>query len=63
MDNRVKQRISYALKCKPSEVPEEPLALEKALKERRAKLKKEKEAKPKKVQETKLRKVKEAKHG
>jgi len=45
MDQRTKIRVAFALKCKPSEVPEAPEELEKALKERRAKLKKEKEAK------------------
>jgi len=45
MDNRVKQRVAYALKCKPSEVPEDTEGLKKALDKRRADLKKAKEAK------------------
>jgi len=45
MDERTKTRVAFALKCEPSEVPEDPKELDKALKERRAKLKKEKEAK------------------
>lgn len=31
MDNNVKQRIAFALKCKPSEVPENPEELKVAL--------------------------------
>ncbi len=45
MDERVKQRIALALKCKPSEVPDDPMKLKDALDSRRAKLKKAKEAK------------------
>ncbi len=45
MDARVKQRIAYALKCEPSEVPEDALKLKKALEKRRSDLKKAKEAK------------------
>jgi len=39
----IKQRIAFALKCNPSEVPDEPEKLKKALEDRRAKLKKAKE--------------------
>ncbi len=39
MDIANKQRIAFALKCKPEEVPEEPEKLAEALKERRAELK------------------------
>jgi hypothetical protein len=38
MDERIKKRISFALKCKPEEVPEDPIELDKALNERRKKL-------------------------
>jgi len=45
MDARVRQRISWALKCKPSEVPDSPEKIKEALDKRRAKLKRDKEAK------------------
>lgn len=45
MDNRVRQRIAFALKCEPSEVPENPQKLKEALNKQREKLKKAKEAK------------------
>lgn len=45
MDERYKQRVAFALKCKPSEVPDDPVKLQEALDARRAKLKKAKEAK------------------
>jgi len=45
MDARIKQRVAFALKCKPSEVPEDIEGLSKALDKRRAELKKAKEAK------------------
>lgn len=45
MDARVKQRIAFALKCKPEEVPENSEELKKALDDRRAELRKAKEAK------------------
>ncbi len=45
MEDWIKQRVAFALKCKPSEVPDEPLELEKAMKERRAKIKKAKDVK------------------
>ena len=38
----IKQRIAFALKCKVSEVPDDPEKLKKALEDRREKLKKEK---------------------
>ncbi len=39
MDNNVKQRIAFALKCKPEEVPENIEELKAALDNRRAELK------------------------
>jgi len=42
MNNNVKQRIAFALKCKPEKIPEDHQELGKALQERRAKLKKDK---------------------
>lgn len=45
MDNRMKQRIAFALKCKPSEVPDNPEKIKEALDKRRDKMKKDKEAK------------------
>uniref|UniRef100_A0A6M3KKQ1 Uncharacterized protein n=1 Tax=viral metagenome TaxID=1070528 RepID=A0A6M3KKQ1_9ZZZZ len=42
MKDRVKQRIAFALQCKPSEVPEDPEELKKALEDRRAVLKSKK---------------------
>ncbi len=39
MEKAVKQRIAFALKCKPEEVPENPEQLKKALQERRDQLK------------------------
>ena len=45
MNELLKNRIAYALKCKPSEVPTDPEELKKQLDMRRAKLKKDKEAK------------------
>jgi hypothetical protein len=41
----IKQRIAFALKCEPEEVPDEPEKLKKALEDRRAELKKAKEKK------------------
>jgi len=45
MDKSVKQRIAWALKCKPEEVPEEPEKLKEAFDNRLAKMKAAKEAK------------------
>lgn len=45
MDARIKQRVAFALKCKPSEVPEDIGELKKALDKRRSDMKKAKEAK------------------
>ena len=45
MESRVKQRVAMALRCKPSEVPDNPQELKDALNKQREKLKKEKEAK------------------
>ncbi len=42
MNDRVKKRIAWALKCKPEDVPEEPQNLAKALDKRIADLKKAK---------------------
>lgn len=43
MDSKaLKQRIAFALKCKPEEVPTDPEKLKKALENRRAELKKAK---------------------
>jgi len=38
MDERIKQRIAYALKCEPSEVPETQEGLRAALDNRRSEL-------------------------
>lgn len=46
MDNSIKQRIAYALQCKPEEVPEDPQDLQAALDNRRAKLREVKRGKP-----------------
>ncbi len=48
MDDRVKQRIAFALKCKPKDVPDTPEKLRQALSKRRSELK---AAKAKKVQD------------
>jgi len=45
MEKNMRQRIAFALKCKPEEVPEEPEKLKKALEDRRGILKRAKEAK------------------
>lgn len=45
MNEGIKQRTAFALKCKPSEVPDDPEELKKALEKRRADLKKAKEKK------------------
>ena len=45
MEKAVKQRIAYALKCKPEEVPDNPQDLKVALEARRAELKKAKKVK------------------
>jgi len=42
MELRMKKRIAWALKCDPTEVPEEPEAIAAALEKRRAELKKAK---------------------
>lgn len=44
MNKAVKQRIAFALKCKPEEVPDNPEELRKALDDRLAGLRKAKEA-------------------
>lgn len=45
MDGKIKQRVAVALKCKPEEVPDEPLALKRALENRRVVLKQAKAGK------------------
>lgn len=45
MDERIKARVAFALKCKKEDVPEDPKKLAEALSERRKKLKADKEAK------------------
>ena len=45
MDARIKQRVAFALKCKPEEVPEDIDGLKKALDKRRKEMKKAKEEK------------------
>ncbi len=42
MDNNVKRRIAFALKCKPEEVPDNPEKIREALDVRIADLKKSK---------------------
>ena len=45
MESRMKQRIAIALKCKPSEVPENQAELKAALDNRRTELKAQKAVK------------------
>ena len=50
MKDSYRKRVAWALKCKPENVPDDPLELEKELGKRRAELKAKKyPVKPKKV--------------